>query len=115
MPRKPHEKLPAKSSELEGLTKAAILLLAVGPERAGIVLKQLTPEAVEEVTRELASLGRVPHALQSEVVEEFYSVSVANQYANEGSLDYARKLLLNSLDPKAAERMLGQIQTQVQK
>jgi flagellar motor switch protein FliG len=115
MPRKPHEKLPAKSSELEGLTKAAILLLAIGPERASVVLKQLSQEAVEEVTRELASLGRVPQSLQSEVVEEFYSISMASQYANEGSLDYARKLLLNSLDPKSAERMLGQIQTQVQK
>src|SRR3954470_8407962 len=115
MPRKPHEKLPAKSTELEGLTKAAILLLAVGPEKASVVLKQLPAEAVEEVTRELASLGRVPHALQTEVVEEFYSISMASQYANEGSLDYARQLLTNSLDSKSAERMLGQIQTQVQK
>src|SRR4051812_25288266 len=98
MPRKPHEKLPAKATELEGLTKAAILLLAVGPEKASVVLKQLTPQAVEEVTRELASLGRVPHDLQSEVVEEFYSITMASQYANEGSLDYARQLLLSSLD-----------------
>jgi len=115
MPRRPHEKLPAKSTELEGLTKAAILLLAIGPERASAVLKQLNTEAVEEVTRELASLGRVPQALQSEVIQEFYSATVASQYANEGSLDYARQLLTNSLDSKSAERMLGQIQTQVQK
>jgi flagellar motor switch protein FliG len=115
MPRKPHEKLPAKSDELDGITKAAILMLAIGPERAAIVLKQLSPEAVEEVTRELASLGRVPHSLQTSVVEEFYTASMANQYGNEGSLDYARMLLQNSLDPKSAERMLGAIQTQVQK
>ncbi len=115
MPRKPHEKLPAKSDELDGITKAAILMLAIGPERAAIVLKQLSPEAVEEVTRELASLGRVPHALQTSVVEEFYTASMASQYGNEGSLDYARTLLLNSLDAKSAERMLGAIQTQVQK
>src|SRR3954463_15811764 len=115
MPRKPHEKLPAKSDELEGLTKAAILLLAVGPDKAAIVLKQLSQDAVEEVTRELASLGRVPHALQAEVVEEFYTSTMASKYANEGSLEYARQLLSNSLDPKSAERMLGAIQTQVQK
>lgn len=115
MPRKPHEKLPAKSNELEGLTKAAILLLAVGPEKAATVLKQLSQDAVEEVTRELASLGRVPQALQAEVVEEFYTATMASQYANEGSLEYARQLLASSLDPKSAERMLGAIQTQVQK
>ncbi|HYE62879.1 MAG TPA: flagellar motor switch protein FliG [Phycisphaerales bacterium] len=115
MPRRPHEKLPAKAAELEGLTKAAILMLAIGPERASSVLKQLPPQGVEEVTRELASLGRVPQSLQAEVVEEFYNITVASQYANEGSLDYARQLLANSLDSKSAERMLGQIQTQVQK
>ena len=60
MPRKPHEKLPERASELEGTTKAAILLVAVGMDHASAVLKQMNPEAVEEVTREVASLGRVP-------------------------------------------------------
>lgn len=115
MARKPHEKLPSNASELEGITKAAVLLLAVGPEKASSVLKCLEARAVEEVTRELASLGRVPKELQDEVIEEFYSVSIASQYANEGNLDYAKEILKNSLDAKAAERMLGQIQTQVQR
>lgn len=115
MARKPHEKLPSRAGDLEGLTKAAILLLAVGPEKASAVLKQLEQRAVEEVTRELASLGRVPKTLQDEVVDEFYSISIASRYANEGNLDYARQLLNNSLDSKSAERMMGQIQTQVQR
>jgi flagellar motor switch protein FliG len=115
MPRKPHERLPTKADELEGLTKAAILLLAVGPEKAAAVLKQMEPQAVEEVTRELASLGRVSRELQDQVVQEFYSITMASQYVNEGNLDYAKEILKNALDPKAAERMLGAIQTQVQR
>ncbi|NUQ66800.1 MAG: flagellar motor switch protein FliG [Phycisphaerales bacterium] len=115
MPRKPNQPLPSVASELEGVTKAAILLLAVGTEGAATILKQLTPQGVEEVTRELAALGRVPAALQAQVVEEFYNVSLASQYANEGNLDYAKSILTGSLDAKSAERMLGQIQTQVQK
>jgi len=115
MPRKPNEKLPDDPSQLEGVTKAAILLLAVGPDRAAGVLKTLEAEAVEEVTRELASLGRVPNDLQAAVVEEFYHLTIASQYANEGNLDYAKSILKNSLDPKQADRVLAQIQTQVQK
>ncbi len=115
MPRKPNEKLPTDPAELEGITKAAILLLAVGPEKASSVLKQLTPEQVEEVTRELAGLGRVPPELSAQVVGEFYSLSVATQLASEGNLDYAKSILMSSLDSKQAERMLQQIQTQVQK
>jgi flagellar motor switch protein FliG len=116
MARKPNDRLPANAGELDGVTKAAILLLAIGPDKAASVLKTMPAERVEEVTRELASLGRVSGELQSQVVEEFYHITVANQYANEGNLDYAKKILLDSMpDPKSAERMLNQIQTQVQK
>src|SRR5438105_2815938 len=115
MPRKPHEKLPDNPAELLGVTKAAILLVALGQDEAGSVLKQLPAEAVEEVTRELASLGRVPKDLQISVVEEFYHLSIASGHMSEGNLEYARQLLKNSLDPKIAERVTQQIQTQVQK
>jgi flagellar motor switch protein FliG len=115
MPRRPNEKLPDSVDELEGLTKAAILLLAVGPERAASMLKFMDQKSVEEVTRELAGLGRVPAKLHAEVISEFYNVTIASQYLTEGGLEYAKKILQQSLDPKSAERMLGQIQTQVQK
>ena len=115
MPRKPNEKLPDNANELEGVTKAAVLLLALGTQQAAIVLKGMSPEAVEEVTRELAALGRVPKQLQADVIEEFYHLSVASQFANEGNLDYAKEILKNSMDAKQADRVLAQIQTQVQK
>lgn len=115
MPRRPNEKLPTNPAELEGVTKAAILLLALGPEDAGMLLKQLGPEMVEAVTRELASLGRIPPELSTAVVEEFYNLTIASQYAIEGNLEYARSILQQSLDPKMADRVLQQIQTQVQK
>ncbi|MEX2219895.1 MAG: flagellar motor switch protein FliG [Phycisphaerales bacterium] len=115
MPRKPHERLPNSPGDLDGVTKAAVLLLALGSEDAGVLLKQLSPEMVEAVTRELASLGRIPSELSSAVVEEFYNLTMASQYANEGNLEYAKSILQNSLDPKQADRVLQQIQTQVQK
>ncbi|MBL8763184.1 MAG: flagellar motor switch protein FliG [Phycisphaerae bacterium] len=115
MPRKQTDKLPTDAKELEGLTKAAILLLTVREETASELLKQLTPEAVEEVTRELAGLGRVPDSLRNAVLDEFYATSIASQYANEGDLDYAKQLLSRSMEGKSAERVLQQIQTQVQK
>ncbi|MBS0196843.1 MAG: flagellar motor switch protein FliG [Planctomycetes bacterium] len=115
MPRRPNDKLPENASDLEPLTKAAILLLAVGSDRAAAMLKHLSAQAVEEVTRELAGLGRVPGALQAQVVNEFYDVSILGAGGAEGGLDYAKTILKNSLDSQSAERMLGQIQTQVQK
>ncbi len=115
MPRKPNEKLPTTPAELDGVTKAAILLLALGQEDAAVLMQQLPSEIVESVTRELAGLGRVPSQLASAVVEEFYNHTIATHYAAEGNLEYARQILANSLDPKMADRDLQQIQTQVQK
>lgn len=115
MARRPNTPLPDHARDLSGVEKAAVLLLAMGSEHAATILKKLTSRQVEEVTREIASLGRVQDKLQNEVVSEFYSISVASQYANEGNLSFAKELLLNSLEPGVAERVLGQIQTQVQK
>jgi flagellar motor switch protein FliG len=79
------------------------------------MLKNLPPDAIESVTRELASLGQVPAIMRSAVVEEFYQVTIASKYAAEGGLEYAKILLKESLDSKTADKVLSQIQTQVQK
>lgn len=115
MPRRPGDKLPTDPDGLEGLTKAAILLLALDATVAGEILKELPTDSVEQVTRELAGLGRVPNELRDAVIEEFYNLTLATQHMNEGGVDYAKVLLKQSLDPKMAEKVLGQIQTQVRK
>jgi len=108
-------KLPSSVEDLGGISKAAILLLSLEHEAAGAVLKELPTDMVEEVTRQLASLGEVPRDLAEQVVEEFHSLRLASQYAKEGGLDYARMLLKDSLDAKLADKVISQIQTQVQK
>ena len=108
-------KLPDDPSEVSGVTKAAILILSLDTISASDMLKQLGQETLEDVTRELASLGEVPNKLRQGVIEEFYGLSLAHQFANEGGLDYARELLMESLDPKLAEQILQKISTQVQR
>ncbi|MCH7847138.1 MAG: flagellar motor switch protein FliG [Planctomycetes bacterium] len=108
-------KLPKNVSELDGVIKAAILLLSLDDEVATTLLQHLPTVMVEEVTRALASLGEVPAELSDQVIDEFYAMRMASQYAKEGGLDYAKKLLEKSLDPKLADRMIQQIQTQVQR
>lgn len=115
MPIRAGEKLPNNINELDGVTKAAILLLTLEHEAAGALLKELSREMTEDVTRELASLGEVPSTLSAAVIEEFYTLRLANKYAKEGGLEYATALLRDSLDPTVAARMINQIQTQVQR
>ncbi len=107
---------PQKSmEELDGTVKCAILLLMLEEGSAQSILRELPQEQVEEVMRALASLGDVPRELGQQVISEFYSLAMAQGYLREGGLDYAKTLLKNSLDPKLADKVIQQIQTQVQR
>lgn len=108
-------KIPDDPAQLKPITKAAILLMTLETPAASQLLKQLAPSAVEEVTREIASLGRVPDTMRKAVVEEYYGLAVGSHYLTEGGLEYAKVLLKESLDSETAGRVLQQIQTQVQK
>lgn len=102
-------------SELSGVRKAAILLLALDQDAAATMLRAMPSKTVEEVTRELAGLENIPQKLRDGVLQEFYDLAVANTWAREGGLDYARALLLKSLPAGEADRILQQIRTQVRK
>ncbi len=108
-------RLPESPQDLSGPLKAAILLLTLSPEAGSQILAKLDEKIVEEVTRELASLGEVPVEYRRFVIDDFYNLVMASQYARIGGLDYAKQLLKEALDPKQADRILSQIQTQVQR
>ncbi len=101
--------------ELNGTQKVAILLLALDQEAAGTILRGMDPDAVEDVTRELATMGAVPSNVRDAVVDEFYQLTMVQSWAAEGGLDYARMLIKRSCDPKMAERLIQHISQQVQR
>ena len=55
---RPGQKLPNDAAELDGPTKAAILLLMLDQDSAGGLLRELPSEMVEEVMRVLARSSR---------------------------------------------------------
>ncbi len=112
---RPGQKLPETVDELDGVARSAVLLLLLDPDAAGAILRELPTDAVEEVTRVLASLGDVPRALGENIVSEFYNLAMAEGWAREGGLDYAKRLLKDSLEVGVADRVIAQIQTQVQR
>lgn len=100
--------------ENAGVKKAAILLLTVDQDSAAEILKRLPPEAIEEVSREIASMGEIPKDFRKEVFKEFYNSALANRYLAEGGLEYAKALLRKALPDSDAERAIKQVTSQVQ-
>jgi flagellar motor switch protein FliG len=100
--------------DLSGPQKCAVLMLSLDQSTAGMILKECEPTVIEEVTRELASIGSIPPSVRIAVVDEFYHMVLAQTWATEGGLDYAKNLLKNSIDPKLADQIVQQISQQVQ-
>lgn len=102
------------TGDMHGVRKAAVLLVSLNQDQAAEVLRRLPPEAVEEVSREIASMGEVPNTNRKEVLSEFYNLALANTYVSEGGLEYAKALLKKSLSDDDAKRIIHQVTQQVQ-
>ena len=100
---------------MKGSTKAAVLLVSLDSDTASALLKQLNHEVVEDLTREIAQLDIIDVDLRGAVVEEFYNMALARQYAKQGGLAYARTLLEKALPGDKAKLVLRMIEQEVYK
>ena len=93
-------------SQMTGLRKAAVLLLAVGEELAREILRALPEVDVQRLTEELAELRGVTPALSAEVLEEFWELLETQNFMVHGGLDYASRLLIDTFGKDRAEDLL---------
>jgi flagellar motor switch protein FliG len=101
-------------ADSSGVRKSAILLLSLDQDQAAEILKRLPSDAVEEVSREIASLGEITLTTRKEIFSEFYNLALANSYLSEGGLEYAKSLIRKSLSEDEASRVIKQVTQQVQ-
>ena len=95
-----------ETANLSGLRKAAILLVAVGEELAGEILRALPEQDVQRLTEELADLRGITPPVSAEVLEEFWELLETQGFMMHGGLDYASRLLIETFGKERAEEML---------
>ena len=101
-------------SELSGLQKAAVLLIALGPEKSAHIFKHLKEDEIEELTLEIANTRSITPQLKEEVIEEFYQICLAQQYIAEGGIGYAKELLEKALGEEKARDVIGKLTASLQ-
>ena len=105
----------AKSEErITGLQKAAILLIALGPEKSASIFKHLKEEEIEELTLEIANTRTITPQLRDDVLEEFYQVCLAQQFIAEGGINYAKDVLEKSFGADKARDVIGKLTASLQ-
>lgn len=100
-------------TSLNGMRKAAILLLSMDSETSSKVIRLLPRSTVEDVTHEIAAIDLVDPDVSASVIKEFYSLALARKFVEQGGILHAKRLLQKSLDPEEAGRILKQIENQV--
>ena len=101
-------------SEMDGIQKAAILLITLGPEKAAVVFKHLKEDEIEQLTLEIANTRSVTPAQKEQVLNEFYEICLAQQYIAEGGIGYAKDLLQKALGENKAQEVLGKLTASLQ-
>ncbi len=105
----------AKDTEnVSGLQKAAILLIALGPERSANVFKHLKEDEIEELTLEIANTRNITPKVKDSVISEFYQVCLAQQYIAEGGINYAKEVLEKSFGADRAMDVIGKLTASLQ-
>ncbi|MCM1136142.1 MAG: flagellar motor switch protein FliG [Clostridium sp.] len=99
---------------ISGVQKAAILLIALGPEKSAMIFKHLKEEEIEELTLEIANTRSVTPQVKEEIIEEFYQVCLAQQYIAEGGINYAKELLEKALGSERAMSVIGKLTASLQ-
>lgn len=100
--------------QLSGLQKAAILLIAIGPDKSALVFKHLKEEDIEQLTLEIANMRTVTPDEKEEVLDEFYQICLAQEYISEGGISYAKEILERALGNQQALDVINRLTASLQ-
>jgi len=106
--------MPTERGMLTGRKKAAILLIALGKEKASEIYKHLSEDEIEQLTLEIANLSKVDAEVKNQVMEEFYQLCLAQNYISEGGIEYAREILERAMGSQKALEIINKLTSSLQ-
>ena len=101
-------------AKYDGISKAAILLISLGPEKAAKIFKYLREDEIEELTLKIATMGPVMPKVKDQINEEFYQMCRAQEYISEGGINYAKQLLEKAIGSEKAFEIINRLTVSLQ-
>ncbi|MFH0925106.1 MAG: flagellar motor switch protein FliG [bacterium] len=95
---------------LNGLKKAALFMVALGEEASSEIMKHLDEDEIQDLGKEISLLSNVEPKAAEEVMSEFQQMATAHEYIARGGIEYAKKVLLKSLGPEQARKIIDRLQ-----
>lgn len=97
-------------TKLNGIQKAAILLISLGSDLSSRVLKQQFQDTeIEQISHEVSNMIKIPVEVKNAVLEEFLELQRARDYLTHGGLSYAREMLEKAVGPQKASEIIHKL------
>jgi flagellar motor switch protein FliG len=112
MPALAESHTDAAATEGGALTKVqklAALLVMLGPEGAGQILKQFSPREIDAISREMARFNLITLEQQEDILSEFSDVAIAASTSLSAGVEVTRNTLEKALGSFKASDVLGRV------
>jgi flagellar motor switch protein FliG len=105
----PSEALAPMAPHLNGLQKATVLLLTLGPQKSAEIFRHLSEAEAETLALEMVRTRQVTPTTSELVCEEVLEVAQAGEWFAEGGMGFARRVLEASVGSDRAGEILGRM------
>lgn len=99
----------AHEAPMSGARKAAVLLVLLGDDAASGVYRNLPEPELRAITQEIADLEYISPEMGAKVLQDYYQLSLTQEYLAQGGQDYANKLLVKAFGEQGARSLLDEV------
>lgn len=89
-----------------GARKAAMLLVLLGEDVSSLIYKHLEQPELQRITAEIAELPELRPETASNILQEYWGLTLTSEYFAAGGREYARRLLVRAFDEATAQNLL---------
>ena len=104
---------PTRFEDLDGASKAAVVLLSVGPEVAADVLRQVTPMEVQRISSKMAIVRSLNRDILLSVLRDFKEATVSNAQVAFDTDSFMQNMLQKALGTEGASDLLGKLEAAI--
>ncbi len=92
-----------------GRRRAAALLIAIGPESAAEILRQLPDEDIGQLTWEIVGIGQLSSTEREDILSHFYESAMGRDFVSIGGLEYAQDMLEKAVGRDRADEITSKL------
>ena len=92
-----------------GRRRAAALLIAIGPESAAEILRQLPDEDIGQLTWETVGIGQLSAVERQDILSHFYESAMGPDFVSVGGLEYAQEMLEKAVGRERADEITSKL------